>query len=67
MRLGKTKTSFHYLGNLLSKTFNSKFTKENSQFYIFQVTMKLITVMYKLILPIQLAYEGHFMILLKKI
>jgi hypothetical protein len=27
MRLGKTKTYFHYLGNLLSKTFNSKFTK----------------------------------------
>jgi hypothetical protein len=51
MRLGKTKTSFHYLGNLLSKTFNSKFTKENSQFYISQVTIKLMIVMYKPILP----------------
>jgi hypothetical protein len=27
MRLGKTNSSFHYLGNPLSKTFNSKFTK----------------------------------------
>jgi hypothetical protein len=51
MRLGKTKTSFHYLGNLLSKTFNSKCTKENSQFYISQVTIKLMIVMYKPILP----------------
>lgn len=25
MRLGKIKTSFHYLSNLLSKTFDSKF------------------------------------------
>jgi hypothetical protein len=27
MRLGKTKTTFHYLRNLLSKTFNSEFMK----------------------------------------
>jgi hypothetical protein len=51
MRLGKTKTNFHYLGNHLNKIFNSKFTKENSQFYISQVIIKLMIVMYKPILP----------------
>jgi hypothetical protein len=50
MRLGKEKTSFHYLGNHLNKIYNSKFTKENSQFYTSQVTIKLMIVMYKPIL-----------------
>jgi hypothetical protein len=36
MRLGKTKTSFHYLGNLLSKTFNSKFTKVKLTIYTYK-------------------------------
>jgi hypothetical protein len=51
MRLGKEKTSFHYLGNHLNKIYNSKFTKENSQFYTSQVTIKLMIEMYKPILP----------------